>query len=140
MNLLTTSSGLTAKQLTAMTRKQLASYLVEHDHFAAAVAMVKYLSVPESIPSTQEARAAYWSKYYQGTNNPVKQDAYLRDNRLIAQELKATALSNVVKKHLQPQQPTQGLVNRVLHDAKVKHAISSTRKKVGDIFRLFGRR
>jgi hypothetical protein len=139
MNLLTTTSGLTAKELTAMTRQQLADFMMQHDHFAAAIARVKYLSVPGKIPSTAEARAVYWGKWYQGTNNPVKQQQYLRDNRLIAEEVKASALSNVVQKHIEVK-PTQGLVNKVLHEGKIMHNVASKTKKASRMWRIFGGR
>jgi hypothetical protein len=139
LNLLTTTSGLTAKQLSALTRDQLVDSLAKNEKFAAAMARVKYLSVPGKIPSTLEARAAYWSKWYQGTNNPVKQDQYLRNSRLIAEEVKASALSNVIKKHIEVK-PTQGLVNKVLHEGKIMHNVASKTKKSSRMWKILGRR
>ena len=139
MNLLTTTSGLTAKQLTSMTRDELARYMMKHDHFSAALARIKYFSAPGKIPSTAEGRSVYWGKWYQGTNNPVNEMKYLRDNRLISKEIKASALSNVIKKHLDVK-PTQGLVNNVLHERKVMHNISSNTKKAASMWQIFGRR
>lgn len=140
MNLLTTSSGLTSKELTRMSRDQLAQYLVQHDHLAASIALLKYDLAPGDIPSTKEARAAYWSKYYQGKSNPVKEQKYLSDNRLMAEEVKAASLSGVMKRHIKPSQPTQGLVNKVLHESKVQHSISSSVKKLSSLYRFMGRR
>jgi hypothetical protein len=139
MSLLTTASGKTAKELSAMTRAELADFLMAHDHFGAAMARVKYMSVPGKIPSTREARAAYWSKYYQGTSNPVKEAQYLRDSRLISAEVKAAQISRVVVRHLSPARPVQGLVNRVLHEGKTGHAIKSVHKKIGKLLNMFRR-
>ena len=139
MDLLTTTSGLTAKELTSLTKQQLADRISKNETFAAAVARVKYFSSPGHIPSTMEARAVYWGKYYQGDNNPVKEQQYMRDSRLIAEEVKASALSNVVAKHVEVR-PTQGLVNKVLHDNKVMHNVASNTKKSSRMWRILGRR
>ena len=129
MHLLTTESGMTAKQLAAMSRRQLGDYLYKNDKFAAALARLKYASSPGRIPGTIEDRARYWSKYYQGTNNPRKQEQYISDNQRMSEEVKASSISRVLGRHMKVMRPTYGMVQK-LHKNKIGHNIASTFKKL----------
>lgn len=133
MHLLTTTSGRSANNLSKMTRAQLADLLSSNDKFAAAMARVKYLSIKKSVPNTFWGRATYWSKYYQGTSNPIKTAQYVNNNRIMAREVAAAKLAETSFWKSVPPKPTQGLVNNVLHNGKTKHAIKSVAKKLSTL-------
>lgn len=138
MNLLTTTSGLTAQKLTAMTKADLADYLVKHDHFAVAIARLKYARAPGSIPSTLEERAAYYSKRYQTQNKPEITAKYISDNREMAKELEAASLSKVIKKHVAPKPYTHRVVGD-LNQAKTMHGVASKAKKMNVMKKILSR-
>ena len=46
--------------------------------YGAAFARAYLLSVPESIPTTLKARAAYWKKYYNTSAGAGTVDKYLK--------------------------------------------------------------
>ena len=141
MSLLTTESGKTAQELGRMTQMELGQFMMQHDHFAAAIAAANTRFSNVLIPETLDKRAAYTAKYYNRGKHQTQYAAkYISDNREMANSLKAEALSRTAQKRIAPQQPTQGLVNSVLHDSKIQHAISSGRKKVSRLFNLFRRR
>jgi hypothetical protein len=138
MSLLTTTSGLTAKRLTSMTQADLADYLVKHDHFAVAIARLKYAQAPGAIPSTMAERAVYWGKYYQTQNKPKLIEKYMIDNKEMAKELEAASVSNVIKKHVAPRAYTQRVVGD-LNQAKVMHSVSSKTKKMNVMKKILSR-
>ena len=129
INLLTEESGISYKKLSMMSRQEVGDYLMKNDKFAAAIARLKYASVPGRIPATIEGRASYWSKYYQGTSDPRKQREFLSDNRKMAEEVKAGAISKVVGRHIQKMPKHYGIVQR-MHNNKIGHGISSMAKKL----------
>lgn len=127
-NLLTTESGYTYKQLSHMSRKELGNYLMTNEKFAVALARLKYASSPGSIPSTLEGQAAYWSKYYQGTNDYSKQKQFISDNRKMSEEVKASSISKVVGSHIRPIQRHPSVIG--MHNNKIGHNIKSFSKKL----------
>ena len=135
MKLLTSTSGLTKKKLLSMSKDELANYLMSHDHFAAAMARLRYVWAPGAIPSTKGERAKYWSKYYQTKNDPALTKKFLNDNRIISEELKAASLSKVVKKHIPRPGPTQNVVGN-LHKTKVMHNVASKAKKYSNMKKI----
>jgi hypothetical protein len=129
MNLLMKTSGKTRNELLSMSKENIAKLVSENEKFAAAVARTKYMSAPGRIPSDVAGRAAYWSKYYQGTSNPTKTSQYLQANYKMAAELKATALSSVAKRHVAKPPMNHGVGIRA-HQSKVGHSIKSQKAKL----------
>lgn len=129
MDLLVRESGRTAKELGGMSKLELANLMMEHDHFAAAMARVKYLSSPGKIPGTLEERASYWSKFYQGTNNKIKRQQYLNDVRGFEESLRAYKLEKVMKKHVVQTTNTVGLTNKALHESKTMSKVGTASSK-----------
>lgn len=113
MNLLVAESGKTSEELLSMSKGQLSKLIQEHDHFAAAMARVKYMSVPGAIPGTVEGRSKYWAdNYMAGQKKDIKAKQYIDDNIRVAKEVKAAgSIATAPKK-------TVGLTNKVLQDSK----------------------
>jgi len=64
MDLLTRTSGLSAKDLSRMSKDKMADLLMSNEKFAAAMARVKFLSVSGRIPGTLTDQASYTAKKY----------------------------------------------------------------------------
>lgn len=131
MNLLVSESGKTAEELLGMSKNQLASLLMEHDHFAAAMARVKYLSVPGEIPGTLEARSKYWADYYMaGQKRDAKARQYVTGNQRVAEQVTAARTAEIIKRNsaVAPKQ-TAGLVNRVLQGSKTSSKMGTVSYK-----------
>lgn len=113
-SLLEKESGLPISVLVRMGEGKLADLMMEHDHFAAAMARTKYLSLKGGIPESLEEGARYWGKGYQGTNNPVKIKKFIRDNLDFEGEVKkatnALKIKQVMKNHTAQSSNTVGLV------------------------------
>jgi hypothetical protein len=136
MGLLTTNTGYTATQLSKMSREDLSKAITGNEVLSTAIARLRYITSPGKIPSTLEGRAEYASQwYYRGPDKATYKTQYIKDNLQMAAEMKsyevkASQLSKVVQKHIPLGKPTQGLVNKVMHENKVKHAIASQAKKM----------
>jgi peptidoglycan L-alanyl-D-glutamate endopeptidase CwlK len=129
LNILVATSGKTEKQLKSMSRNEISKLVSSNEKFAAAMARVKYLTAPGAIPGSLNDRAAYWSKYYQGTSNPEKTKQFIEQNKKAAADLSGASVSNVVSKHVNKPPQNHGLVDKI-HQSKVSHNISSQKKKL----------
>jgi len=143
-SILAAESGIAYKKLAAMSSEELSNLLMQHDHFAAALSVTKASWIKHQfkaeIPGTIGERAVYTARrYYAGPKQNTYIRQYLQDNREVAAAVKASALSNVIKKHVETK-PVQGLVNNVLHERKIMHNVSSNIKKTSSMWRIFGRR
>jgi hypothetical protein len=123
MNLLVEESGKTSQELLSMNQGQLAKLIQEHDHFAAAMSRVKYMSAPGAIPGTIEERAKYWAdNYMAGQKRDVKARQYITDNLRVAEEVRAIKTLPISK-------PTAGLTNKVLQGSKTSSKMGTASSK-----------
>jgi hypothetical protein len=142
LNLLVAESGKTAEELFSMSKSQLAGLLMEHDHFAAAMARVKYLSSPGKIPGTLEARSKYWADYYMaGQKRDVKARQYVTDNQRVAEQVTAARTAEIMKKNnaIAPK-PTAGLVNKALHSSKTSSKMGTASSKAAAFIKKITKR
>lgn len=123
------SSGMRYKDLALLSDNQVGDLLMKKDFFAAAMARFKYLSTKWKPSDDINVRAFEWSRYYQGTRNPVERQQYIDDTKRMSMELKASHLGGVMGKHIHPMKPTAGIVHK-MHNNKIGHNIASVAKKL----------
>lgn len=139
--LLTSTSGMTSKQLRGLTQDQLSNLLMSNDKFAASIAVAKSRWIErvfgDTIPGTTAERAVYTADhFYGGKNREAYRIKYLEDNAIVAEKIKAAQIAATMKKHSGPPPPkTNGLVNDVLHNNKIGHNVKSLTKRNTSFFR-----